>query len=164
MAAAYSRGANIFDPGWRIDYVIRGELLSVMLGRGSKTTQSADIGKAIRLADLLEDKTTSKKISITDLPEFDSAEHLQDEADIAAYLTAVIEEGDSSELAYALGVVARTRGMAEVAKASGLTREALYKALRPAAAPRFDTINRVCRALGVRLVAQSRAGCQAGNL
>ncbi|MBT4498985.1 MAG: putative addiction module antidote protein [Gemmatimonadetes bacterium] len=106
----------------------------------------------------------SKKISITDLPEFDPAEHLQDEADIAAYLTAVIEEGDSSELAHALGVVARARGMAEVAKASGLTREALYKALRPGAAPRFDTINRVCRALGVRLVAQSQAGGQVGDL
>jgi probable addiction module antidote protein len=98
----------------------------------------------------------SKKVSIADLPDFDSAEHLRDEADMAAYLTLVIEEGDSSELAHALGVVARARGMTEVAKASGLTREALYKALRPGAAPRFDTINRVCRALGVRLVAQSQ--------
>ncbi len=106
----------------------------------------------------------SEKVSITNLPEFDPAEHLKDEADIAAYLTAVIEEGDSSELACALGVVARARGMAEVAKASGLTREALYKALRPGAAPRFDTINRVCRALGVRLVAQSQAEGQAGNV
>lgn len=106
----------------------------------------------------------SKKINIADLPEFDSAEHLKDEADIAAYLTAVIEEGDPSELAHALGVVARARGMAEVAKDSGLTREALYKALRPGAAPRFDTINRVCRALGVRLIAQSQDREPAGNL
>ena len=44
-----------FGPGWRMYYVIRGELLIVMLGGGSKATQSADIGKAIRLADLLED-------------------------------------------------------------------------------------------------------------
>jgi len=46
------------------------------------------------------------------------------------------------------------RGMTEIAKAAGITREALYKALRPDSAPRFDTISRVCAALGVRLVAQ----------
>lgn len=97
----------------------------------------------------------SKKIRIGDLPDFDPAEHLKDEEDIAAYLTLVIEEGDQSELAHALGIVARARGMSEIAKASGLTREALYKALRPGAAPRFDTVNRVCAALGVKLVAQA---------
>ncbi|HRD92857.1 MAG TPA: putative addiction module antidote protein, partial [Accumulibacter sp.] len=58
-------------------------------------------------------------------------------------------------LAAALGDIARARGMSEIAKASGITREALYKALRPGAQPRFDTIARVCSALGVRLVAQS---------
>ena len=95
-----------------------------------------------------------KKTRISESPDFDPAEHLKDEADIAAYLTLVIEEGDSSELAHALGIVARARGMSEIAKASGLTREALYKALRPDAQPRFDTIAKVCGALGVRLVAQ----------
>ena len=58
------------------------------------------------------------------------------------------------QLAHALGVAARARGMSEVAKDAGLTREALYKALRPNAKPRFDTINRVCAALGVRLKAE----------
>ena len=95
-----------------------------------------------------------KKTKISDLPEFDMAEQLKSEEDIAAYVTMVIEEGDSSELAHALGVAARARGMSEIAQAAGLTREALYKALRPNAHPRFDTINRVCTALGVRLVAQ----------
>lgn len=97
----------------------------------------------------------TKKIRIADLPDFDLTEHLKNEEDIAAYLTLVIEEGDTSELAYALGVAARARGMSEIAKQSGLTREALYKALRPNAQPRFDTINRVCAALGVKLVAQA---------
>lgn len=46
--------------------------------------------------------------------------------------------------------------MAEIAKAAGITREALYKALRPDSAPRFDTVNRVCTALGMRLVAQPK--------
>jgi probable addiction module antidote protein len=96
----------------------------------------------------------SKKISIADLPEFDLAEQLKTEADIATYLTIVLEEGDSSELAHALGVAARARGMSEIAKQSGLSREALYKALRSDAQPRFETISRVCAALGVKLVAQ----------
>ena len=94
-----------------------------------------------------------KKIQVADLPEFDLAEQLKTEEDIAAYLTMVIDEGDMAELAHALGVAARARGMSDVAKASGITREALYKALRPDASPRFDTISRVCAALGVRLVA-----------
>ena len=93
-------------------------------------------------------------INPKDLPRFDLAEELKTDADIAMYLNLVIEENDSSELSHALGVIARARGMTEVANASGLTREALYKALRPNAHPRFDTIARVCGALGVRLVAQ----------
>jgi probable addiction module antidote protein len=97
----------------------------------------------------------TKKICTSDLPDFDMAEHLKTEDDIAAYLTLVIEEGDASELAHALGIAARARGMSQIAEQSGLTREALYKALRPNAHPRFDTINRVCTALGVRLVVQA---------
>lgn len=96
----------------------------------------------------------TKKIRVAELPDFDAAEHLKGEEDIAAYLTLVIEEGDSSELARALGIVARARGMSEIARASGLSREALYRALRPDAHPRFDTVSRVCAALGVKLVAQ----------
>ena len=96
----------------------------------------------------------TKKIRIADLPEFDPAEHLKSEADVAAYLTAIMEENNPALLAAALGDIARARGMSEIAKTSGITREALYKALRPNAQPRFDTISRVCEALGVRLVAQ----------
>ena len=98
-----------------------------------------------------------KKISVADLPEFDMAEHLDSDQAIAEYLTVVMEENDPGELTYALGVIARARGMSEVARAAGLTREALYKALRPNSQPRFDTIARVCTALGVKLVAQPAA-------
>lgn len=97
----------------------------------------------------------SKKIRVADLPEFDFSEHLDDDQAIAEYLTAVLEENDPALLAAALGDIARARGMSDIAKASGLTREALYKALRADAQPRFDTINRVCAALGVKLVAQA---------
>ncbi|MGM0595316.1 MAG: addiction module antidote protein [Pseudomonadota bacterium] len=93
----------------------------------------------------------SKKIRIADLPDFDMAEHLKSPEDIAAYLTLVIDEGDDAELAHALGVAARARGMTEVARAAGMTREGLYKALRPNAHPRFETVRRVCQALGVHL-------------
>jgi probable addiction module antidote protein len=96
----------------------------------------------------------SKKIRITDMPNFDPAEYLKDDADIAAYLSVVIEEGDAGELAHALGVAARARGMAQIAEETGIGREALYKALRADAHPRFDTISRVCKALGVKLVVQ----------
>ena len=97
----------------------------------------------------------TKKINVADLPEFDMAEHLTDDVAIAEYLTIVLEENDPSALADALGTIARARGMGEIAKASGIGREALYKALRPNAQPRFDTIARVCNALGVKLVAQA---------
>jgi probable addiction module antidote protein len=97
--------------------------------------------------------TTSKKVKVSDLPDFDMAECLQDDADIAAYLSLVLAEGDSSELAHALGVAARARGMSEIARDSGLSREALYRALRHGAQPRFDTVARVCDALGVKLTA-----------
>ncbi len=96
----------------------------------------------------------TKRIKISDLKPFDMAEHLPDEEAVAEYLTVVLEENDPSALADALGTVARARGMTEIARASGMTREALYRALRPGAQPRFDTISRVCTALGVKLVAR----------
>ena len=82
------------------------------------------------------------------------AHYLDSETAIAAYLTDILEANDAALLASALGDIARARGMAEIAKTAGITREALYKALRPDSAPRFDTVSRVCAALGVRLVAQ----------
>jgi probable addiction module antidote protein len=98
--------------------------------------------------------TKTKIIKVSDLPEFDAAEYLDSEADIAAYLTTVLEENDAALLAAALGDIARSKGMTSVARDSGITREALYKALRPGRDPRFDTVSRVCAALDVRLVAQ----------
>jgi probable addiction module antidote protein len=95
----------------------------------------------------------NRKIKAADLPDFDMAEHLKTDEDVANYLTLVLGENDPTELTHALGTIARARGMSEVARASGLTREALYKALRPTSQPRFDTIARVCTALGVKLVA-----------
>ena len=96
----------------------------------------------------------SKRINVANLPDFHAAPYLDSEVAIAAYLTDILEANDASLLAAALGDIARARGMTEIAKLAGITREALYKALRPDSAPRFDTVSRVCAALGVRLVAQ----------
>ena len=96
----------------------------------------------------------TQRIRVADLPEFDAAPYLGSDEAVAAYLTDILQANDAALLASALGDIARARGMGEIAKAAGLTREALYKALRPDAQPRFDTISRVCTALGVRLVAQ----------
>jgi len=86
---------------------------------------------------------------------FDAARYLTDDAAIAEYITAVLEADDPDLLLLALGDVARARGMAQVAKDSGLGRESLYKALAPGAKPRFDTVLKVARALGVKLTAQA---------
>lgn len=95
----------------------------------------------------------AKKLKASALREFDFAAHLEDDQAIAEYLTAAVEDGDPALLAAVLGDIARARGMSQIAADSGLAREALYKALRPDAQPRFDTVRRVCAALGVKLVA-----------
>ena len=77
--------------------------------------------------------------SIKSLPEFDAAPTLDSEAAVAAYLTDILEANDPALLAAILGDIARARGMSEIAKASGLIREALYKALRPHARQRIRT-------------------------
>ena len=95
-----------------------------------------------------------RKTKVKLLP-FDAARYLNDDAAIAGYMPAVLETGDDDLLLLALGDIARARGMAEVAKAAGLGRESLYKALAPGARPRFDTVLKVARALGVRLSARA---------
>jgi probable addiction module antidote protein len=86
---------------------------------------------------------------------FDAARYLTDEAAIAEYMTAVLEANDPDLLLLALGDIARARGMAQIAKETGLGRESLYKALAPGAKPRFDTVLKVARALGVKLMAKA---------
>ena len=95
-----------------------------------------------------------KSLTISELADFDPAEYLATDEDVAAYLNAVLEDNDPTLLAAALGDIARARGMTQVARESGIAREALYKALRPGSEPRFDTIFRVCAALGVKMVVQ----------
>ncbi len=88
------------------------------------------------------------------LQAFDAARYLGSEDAIAEYMTAVLETEDPDLLLLALGDIARAKGMTQIAKEAGLGRESLYKALAPGAKPRFATVMKVARALGVKLVAQ----------
>lgn len=86
---------------------------------------------------------------------FDAARYLDSEEAIAEYMTAALEAEDPDLLLLALGDVARAKGMAQVAKDAGLGRESLYKALAPGAKPRFDTVLKVAKALGVKFTAHA---------
>ena len=82
---------------------------------------------------------------------WDAADYLETEADIAAYLNAAFEDGDTSVIAAALGDVARAKGMTQLAKETGITRDGLYKALSPTGNPSFDTVQKILRAFGLKL-------------
>ena len=84
---------------------------------------------------------------------FDAARYLDDDNAIAEYMSVVLETNAQDLLLLALSDVARAKGMAQVAKDAGLGRESLYKALAPGAKPRFETIVKVARALGVKFTA-----------
>jgi len=84
---------------------------------------------------------------------YDVAEHLRTTEEMAAYLDACFEEadGDATFIAKALGDIARARGMAQIARETGLSRESLYKSLSGEHSPSFDTILKVTKALGIHL-------------
>ena len=90
---------------------------------------------------------------------YDVAEHLRTPEEMAAYLEACLEEsnGDAAFIAKALGDIARAKGMSQVARDAGLSRESLYKALSGERIPGFDTILKVVRALGLKLHAEAES-------
>ena len=90
-------------------------------------------------------------MSILKTQPFDPAAYLDDAESLAAYMSEALATEDPAFIADALGVVARARGMSEIARESGLSRESLYRALSPEGNPEFNTILRVMRSLGLRL-------------
>lgn len=82
---------------------------------------------------------------------YDTAEFLKTDEEMAMYLDACLEEGDPPLIAHALGVIARARGMSQLARETGISREGLYRALSSDGNPEFATILKVVRALGFRL-------------
>ena len=89
--------------------------------------------------------------------EFDVASYLDSEEMIAEYLNQALASGDTDLLLSAIGDVAKARGMAQIARDTGLGRESLYKAFAAGAKPRFDTVLKVLRALGVEMHAYPQA-------
>ena len=85
---------------------------------------------------------------------FDAADFLDTEKKQVAYITAALETGDADFVRVALGIVAKARGMSQVAKKAELNRESLYKALGETGNPEFSTVMRVMRALGLTLAAR----------
>ena len=102
-------------------------------------------------------KATARKSPKTKATAYDVAEHLRTPEEMASYLDAWLEEApdDTAGIARALGDIARAKGMSQVAKDAGLSRESLYRALSADGNPSFATVLKVARALGVRLHAQA---------
>jgi len=96
-------------------------------------------------------------MSLKTIP-FDLAKYLSSEELIQEYFSQVLADGDSDEIIDALATIARARGMTQLSAETGLGRESLYKTLAKGSKPRFDTILRIIRALGLGLTAQSTPG------
>lgn len=82
---------------------------------------------------------------------WDAAEHLETQEDIAAYLEAALEDGDPALVLAVLGDIARSKGMTQISRKTGLGRESLYKALSSEGNPEFITVLKVLQAIGLRL-------------
>jgi len=86
---------------------------------------------------------------------YDAAEYLESEEEMAAYLEAALQENDAGLIAAAIGDIARAKGMTQISKETGLGRESLYKALSPDGNPELSTILKVVKAIGITLHATS---------
>src|ERR1700682_987530 len=88
------------------------------------------------------------------ISKFESADYLKTPEAIAAYLTEALATDDAAYICAALDTVARAKGMTNVAKETGLSRESLYKSLSGSSKPEFETVRKVINSFGVRLVAE----------
>ena len=145
----------------------------LLLCGGDKRTQDADVKRAKKLAGdwrqqgkakpTAQPKVSKKRCSMgkrkskVTVSRYDSADYLKTEEDMAAYLEACLEEApdDASYLAAALGTIARARGMVQLSRDTGISRDGLYKALSKDGNPTFDTVLKVMRALGLRFEAKA---------
>lgn len=96
----------------------------------------------------------SKSIAKVIISDFDPADYLKTPVAIAAYLTEAFETNDHAYICKAFDTVARAKGISDISKATGLSRESLYKTFKETSKPEFDTIRKVMSSLGVKLVAE----------
>ena len=134
-----------YGPGYRVYYVQHGVSIVILLCAGDKRTQQRDIKSS---------PGTCGRTVMTRTTRFDAADYLDSEERQIAYITAALETGDADFVRDALGLVARARGMGEIAKSAGLNRESLYKALGESGNPEFGTVMRVLQAMGLTLSAR----------
>ena len=145
-----------YGPGYRVFFKRRGQELIILLAGGDKSTQAKD--SRLRFVSL--ETSRSEIMGKTVTTRYDVAEHLRTPEEMAAYLEACLEEadGDAAFVAKALGDIARAKGMTQVAREAGLSRESLYKALSGERTPNFDTTLKVISALGLSLHAEAGQG------
>jgi probable addiction module antidote protein len=98
--------------------------------------------------------TSQLKTKTSSVSKFDAADYLKTPAAIAAYLTEAFETNDLVYICTAFDTVARAKGIADISKATGLSRESLYKTFKETARPEFDTVRKVMGSFGVKLVAE----------
>ena len=132
--------------GYRVYFTRVEKTVYCLLCGGDKASQKSDIASAKKNGQRIEGDTPMT-ISYT---HFDAANYLNNDAVIAEYLSAAIEDPNPDVFLAALGDVAKARGIAQIAKNAGLGRESLYKALSTGSHPRYETISAVLRALGVK--------------
>lgn len=146
-----SRSGRLFEmhvnigKGWHVYYFRRGETTYLLLHGGSKARQQADIDHAPSLKQAIEGATNETQ-------KFDVAEYLDSKEMIAIYLSSVLEDGDADEFTAPLGDVVRAKGISELATQTGLGRENLHKTLSGNSKPRFDTVLKITRALGIEMI------------
>lgn len=147
-----------YGPGYRVYYAHRGKVLVLICYGGDKRTQDVDIKRAIEIAkDWKGCAMATKRRTKETFSRWDAADYLKSDEDMAAYLQACLEEApdDPAFIAAALGDVARARGMVQLAKKTGLTREGLYKALSKDGNPNFGTVLKVLHALRLKITLQA---------
>ncbi len=140
-----------FGPGYRIYFQRRGKTVIVLLCGGDKSSQGKNIKVAKRLAKEWSEWMAEK------LTTYDPAEDLTSDAAIAAFMAEAFATEDAGYIAHALGVVARAKGMTQIAKETGLSREQLYRSFSENGNPTLKTTIAVMKALGVELTAKVHA-------
>ena len=135
-----------YGPGYRVYFLQWKQELFILLAGGSKSTQSKDIKTAAISATAKGGNMKTMKFR-----NWDVVEYLKTEEDMVLYFDACLEEGDPALITAALGDIARAKGMSQVARDAGISREGLYKALSSEGNPEFATVLKVMKALGLKL-------------
>ena len=142
-----------FGPGYRVYYLQDGQRVILLLSGGDKATQQRDIERAYRWPRTTGARRATIMAEGGKYARFDAADYLDDLDDVATYLEIALQESaeDPTAVPRALGVIARSQNMSELARRVGMSRDGLYKALSADGNPTWSTILKVTNALGLRV-------------